>query len=52
MVAEVVRRMKNEDLLRKANEELMRLHAEGMPPGRSLPSNIYLDAQARRDAVR
>jgi hypothetical protein len=44
--------MKNEDLLRKADEELMRLHAEEMPPGRSLPYNIYLDEQARRDAAR
>ena len=44
--------MKNEDLLRKAVEELMRLHAEEMPPGRPLPYNIYLDEQARRDAVR
>jgi DNA gyrase inhibitor GyrI len=45
--------MKNEDLLRKAVEELMRLHAEEMlPPGRSLPYNIYLDEKARRDAVR
>jgi hypothetical protein len=44
--------MKNEDLLRKADEESMRLHAEELPPGRSLPSNIYLNEQARRDAVR
>ena len=44
--------MKNEDLLHKADEELMRLHAEEMPPGCPLPYNIYLDEQARRDAVR
>ena len=48
----MVRRIKNEDLLHKADEELMRLHAEEMPPGRSLAYNIYLDEQARRDAVR
>ena len=44
--------MKIEDLRSKSEEELMRLHAEEMPPGRSLPYNIYLDEQARRDAAR